>query len=263
MLLIKARPRWLRITHIDGKYYNFCRKYYISNYGEVLSADHGSKRILKQQVRDKYFRTSLFYITEQGDRKKKTITVHRLVCEYFGKYDEWLPKYEVHHKDGDHHNNFYKNLELLDPITHARLTESLKQISHAKGEYNGLSKLTDTLVDMMYRDMLSGMNNKDIRKKYNITKEDFTHTSMKRLRDGDVYKSITSKYNKIPNKSKKTGVLPSFIINKMRTMFLTEADNNKIASRLNIYEYYPNTSTESVRKLICAIRRGDLYKNIV
>ena len=94
--------------------------YQVSNLGRVRSLD----RIVTQQGRGKVFHGNrkskilkqhlqncgylLVWLSRQG-RKKKALTVHRLVAESFVKnpygYDF------VNHKDGDKTNNNYENLE--------------------------------------------------------------------------------------------------------------------------------------------------------
>ena len=89
---------WKEIEGCEGRYY-------ISNYGRVLSTVYSKPRILKTIINKGGYECVRFYI----DGKVVTYYVHRLVANAFLENEENLP--QVNHKDECKHNNCVDNLE--------------------------------------------------------------------------------------------------------------------------------------------------------
>lgn len=82
--------------------------YMISNYGRLLNSKLNKK--LKGKITSGGYRE--YCITK--DRKKSSITSHKMVCEMFLNYQGYEDsKLVVNHKDGNKLNNFVNNLEIL------------------------------------------------------------------------------------------------------------------------------------------------------
>lgn len=90
-------------------------KYFISNYGRVLSLCHAKPKILKQQLHNgKYYRVMI---------DKKPIPIHRAVAEYFignikGK--------EAHHKNKNAQDNNANNIEILTRAEHIQKHKEMR-----------------------------------------------------------------------------------------------------------------------------------------
>lgn len=88
---------------IDGKK----TRYQVSNFGRLIN-DRG--KIIKPIVWSKT-RYLMYSLNHFG--KKVRRQAHRLTAEYFCENDKNIPirKLTVNHKDGNKHNNYFKNLE--------------------------------------------------------------------------------------------------------------------------------------------------------
>lgn len=86
------------------------KRYYISNYGNILNAD--TKKILKQRLlNNRYKRVDLYYSDiKKNIRVRKSFLTHKLVARAFCENNDKVKKNIVHHKDHDSFNNFFQNL---------------------------------------------------------------------------------------------------------------------------------------------------------
>ena len=92
-------------------------RYYITNYGNVLSLCQNKWHLLAQTLdKDGYYYVSF----QQGKRRVKIYT-HRLVAEYFVINPAPQGKNIVHHKDQNKRNNHYSNLQWCDRKEHSKL----------------------------------------------------------------------------------------------------------------------------------------------
>lgn len=101
---------WKDIAGYEGRYQ-------VSNFGNVKSLDYarskGPRRIKQTYTKDKYLKVDL-----HKDGHKKTIAVHRLVCEAFVSKVEG--RGEVNHINGDKEDNRAKNLEWVTHLENVR-----------------------------------------------------------------------------------------------------------------------------------------------
>lgn len=79
---------------------NTNQRYYISNYGNVISLCKKSPHILKPQP----WGNGYFCVTINGKKQR----IHRLVAQAFLENPQEKPV--VHHRDNDKHNNHLDNL---------------------------------------------------------------------------------------------------------------------------------------------------------
>lgn len=92
-------------------------RYYITNYGNVLSLCQNKWHLLSQTLdKNGYYYVSFQY----GNRRIKEYT-HRLVAEYFVVNPSPQEKKIVHHKDKQKRNNHYSNLQWCDAKEHSLL----------------------------------------------------------------------------------------------------------------------------------------------
>lgn len=103
--------------------------YQVSDYGRVRSVSRAvhhkdgkvtnhKQRYLKPSLNKKGYKE--VYPSKAG--KKKSIKVHRAVCEAFWPNPNSLP--EVNHKDEDKANNFFTNLEWCDTAYNVDYSQS-------------------------------------------------------------------------------------------------------------------------------------------
>lgn len=108
--------------------------FYASNLGNLFNV-HKQRIMLSDRHRG--------YLTIYAN--KRTLLVHRLICEaFYGQSEK-----QVNHIDGNKSNNRIVNLEYCtaqENVTHS--IETLGNFKH--GEYNGFSKLTDEKVREIY-----------------------------------------------------------------------------------------------------------------
>lgn len=96
-------------------------KYQISNYGNVRQITENGFKEVKEFESKTSKGSYLIVVIENGDGESRFRGCHQLVCETYVASRE-SPDYVVNHKDGNKHNNFYKNLEWVtrsDNVLHA------------------------------------------------------------------------------------------------------------------------------------------------
>ena len=96
------------------KNYNFDCRYFVSNYGNVITLYYNNWKLLKPQLdKDGYLYLKLSY---KGKRKRKAI--HQLVAECFLVNPAPTEKTQIHHLDYNPLNNYYLNLQYVSPKEH-------------------------------------------------------------------------------------------------------------------------------------------------
>lgn len=94
-------------------------KYFISNYGRAISHKRSKYVLLNPQINGSgYYQYTLY---NELYPKGEQIAAHRLVAEQFCKGFDPDFQNEVHHKDHDKLNNWYKNLIWVDKTLHSFL----------------------------------------------------------------------------------------------------------------------------------------------
>lgn len=131
--------------------------YKISNWGRVYS--FGNKRFLKPTPNRKgYLMVTLFL-----NGKRKTISVHRLVCLNFRKNSKNKP--QVHHKNYDKTCNYVWNLKWATCKENIVDAYEKKQKSNA-GENNSFAIFSNRQVLNMRAFFKMGLTIKELTKKY-------------------------------------------------------------------------------------------------
>lgn len=156
--------------------------YYISNRGRVFSSK--SNKILKPQIignknkNNDYTAYRLVHISGAT----KTVTGHILVAKCFLKNSDPSNKTEVHHKDKNRHNNYYKNLIYVSREEHKILDEEIKvylcnpftQYQKKCKSFQELAGLLDVNPSFLYKLFSKGPIKEDENEKYYTITEDFT-----------------------------------------------------------------------------------------
>lgn len=162
--------KWVPAVGFEG-YYE------VSDLGRVRSLDRLTKnsrgngfrkwkgRLLQLNLKNKkkYVNCKL-----SVEGKTHTRQLHWLVLASF-RFKPTAEKCHINHIDGNKRNNKLDNLEWVTPkenVDHAVKTGLHKA---AKGSKNGLSKLNEETVLKIKKDMLNGLLNVQISKKYNVS----------------------------------------------------------------------------------------------
>jgi hypothetical protein len=147
--------------------------YQISNMGRVKSKERqvkfgtGSKVIklqLMKQTINKYGYNDIMF-SRIG--KKKNISIHRLVALAFIPNPE--NKSQINHKDGNKLNNGVSNLEWNSPAENVRHS-IINGLENHLGENNNNSKLRDSDVINVKKDISNNFKEKDLMKKYKVSR---------------------------------------------------------------------------------------------
>ena len=98
-----------------------CRKrWFISNYGTIITLYYGKWRIRKPEHNKK---DGHLYIKLDYNGKRITKGVHQLVAECFIKNSAPTIKTQIHHIDFNPLNNYYLNLCYVSPKEHRAIHE--------------------------------------------------------------------------------------------------------------------------------------------
>ena len=99
--------------------------YFVVDNGEIISTFNGKPYVLTQEKNNcDYDRIKI---------RNDWYSVHRLVAEAFCPNPNPEVRTEIHHIDGNRHNNKYQNLRHIDPFTHD-LFHAMKKRYKADGE---------------------------------------------------------------------------------------------------------------------------------
>lgn len=223
---IYSDEEWKLITSVDGIKYNFAKKYYISNHGQVKSEND----YLSLCLRNKYFRVNLSYTDTNLKHKSKTFTVHRLVCEYFCKPNiNNLPT--VDHIDGNTTNNYYKNLEWCSFKDQSKRAYNLGLTYVPYGEKCSFSVIDESLAIKICELLSEGKNITEIKKELNLSNkynEIITH-----IRRRTSWKWLSKNYN-FSTKGMKLSFLPDEAVHAICKMISNGANFE------NVYKKYKN-----------------------
>lgn len=142
----------------------------VSNYGNVRSWKNGrhGKRDYPKQLK-KYIRPDGYFtvnLSENGEQK--TTIIHHIVLETFT--GERPFKYDACHNDGDKNNNHLDNLRW-----DTRKNNQADKVKHGtnigpRGSRHGLSKLTESDVHEIRRELKKGVTQANLGVRYNVNR---------------------------------------------------------------------------------------------
>lgn len=163
--LVLKEEEWKDIAGYEGYYQ-------ISSYGRVRSLDRVilSKDNRIVNYKGKILNTGLtpngycYFITSKNDKRNKFL-VHVAVAKAFVL--NFYNKPQVNHINSWRADNHYKNLEWV--TAKENKLHSVLNKSHAYGERNAFSKLTDKKAIEIYKLAHSNIPQKQIAKKYKIS----------------------------------------------------------------------------------------------
>lgn len=161
---IKTKGRKVRYTHAVSKKEFFRQT---------------EERFLKEHLND---RTGYKFVQLYKNKKMHNQTIHRLVAIAF--IDTNIAGAVVNHKDGNKHNNYYKNLEWVsNSYNHEHATKTgLK----AKGERIGTSKLNNNTVHAIKYFLAKGFSHSELAKAFIISR-----ASISLINEGKSWRHIT------------------------------------------------------------------------
>ena len=145
-------------------------KYIIMVNGNKTPMEHIVKK-LKPKINKAgkgYYEVFIVCIDENGVKVTKAKLIHRLVAEAFIPNPENKP--QVNHMDGNTLNAHVSNLEWVTPLEntrHAIRTGLTKQ----KGEDSSSAMITNETVKLIIQELLDGVSQLVIAKKYDISKD--------------------------------------------------------------------------------------------
>lgn len=178
----------------------------VSNTGDVITTKTGLKRYTRVNKQG--------YVVTQVEHNKKirTLKVHRLVADLFltPPSEELLLKCSlehhgkviVRHLDNDKTNNDVTNLVWSDQKTNTQQAWDDGLIPSLKGECNGRSTLTDSIVHEICLDYQNGLMPKQVVAKYGISQQQAT-----KIRAGIQWKHVWCNYDIKVNRRIKTSTI--------------------------------------------------------
>lgn len=141
------------------------------------------------------------YVLIQFKKNGKAYTrkIHRLVAEYFVEKPSCsdTENIVVKHKDNNKQNNVYTNLEWDSQFNNMQDAFSDNLIPPRKGELNGRSILTESLVHEICKDYELGMLPQEAMEKYKISRAQAT-----KIRVGFAWKHVWEQYKINVNRRK-------------------------------------------------------------
>ena len=141
----------------------FSSHYEICDNGTVYSLKSGERKPLKSIVH------STGYLTiNLCDRDfRKTIRIHRLVCNAFHSNPDNLPS--VNHKDLNKQNNHYNNLEWISSQGNTDHAKAAGVINFS-GFNNPSAKLTEEDLKVCWQALLKGSSIGDLSSRFNVNR---------------------------------------------------------------------------------------------
>lgn len=219
--------KWKLITHVDGIEYNFNKKYYISNYGNVKN----DNMYMKPSLRGNYYRVKLSYTDENNENKSKTFAIHRLVCEYFCKSNiNNLPT--VDHIDGNSKNNYYKNLEWCSYSDQVKRAHNLGLLYVPYGEECHFAIIDENMAKNICKLLSKGMSTSEIRNELNLSTKYSEIISHIRRRTS--WNWISKDYE-FSTKAPSSGYIPDNILHEICKMIVNKSSFKEVYKKYKIY----------------------------
>lgn len=171
------------------------KEYYISEYGDVVNAKTGYKLNPARSKSTGYLMVKL----DKSDNVKTINSVHQSVYSAFvGPIPDGMV---INHIDGVKDNNHISNLELCTYSENSIHAHKIGLSKGLPGELNGMSKITEKDVHLIYDLINTGYSNKGIAVMFNI---DDKYVSL--IRHGKRWSHIYE--TRSVNKGKSLGNLP-------------------------------------------------------
>lgn len=136
--------------------------YSVSNFGNLYSKRY--KRIKKSHLHKTGYPSSTFTVNYISSAKK----VHRLVAEAFIPNTD--NKQHIDHIDGNKQNNYYLNLRWCTHAENIAFAWVLGLYNNI-GSKHGMSKLNESAVSNIKKEITEGKKSVDIARKYNISQQ--------------------------------------------------------------------------------------------
>ena len=237
---------------------NIKSTYFISNTGKVMNSLTGN--ILKPwiNVSNGYYSYSLM----ANDNTVKKETLHVLVFIHFGdpkdveiyKNSLGTYTYAINHKDGVKSNCNITNLELTtykENYDHAVLHKLI-----SVGEDLSYAKTTNEFVEHICELIESGKRNKEILKMLGFENNSYMKGLITRIRIGDAWKEISSKYN-----FEKKGSLRRNDLTTICNICKLIEYGHELKEMRYLLNVQPNDK-DKFKKLVSGIRKRQIYRDI-
>lgn len=148
--------------------------YSVSSLGRVASRKYGKWRMMRLSISNGYIRIDL-----RVNGSRKSPLVHGLVAEAF-LGPKPTPTHEVNHIDGDGKNNRAENLEWVTKSQNARHRFDILKRGNARGNANGLAKLTDAKVREIRARRAAGESLTSIAADYGVSFSNVSHIARRK-----------------------------------------------------------------------------------
>ena len=125
---MQNNEEWKQVF-IDG----VATKYYVSYDGQIVRKTKKGYRKLKPYKNENgYNRVDIMFITQDNQRKRKTMLLHRIVAQAFIDNDNPEVKDTVHHIDYDKNNNSVANLQYISLRENIQLAKEREKQKRAE-----------------------------------------------------------------------------------------------------------------------------------
>lgn len=201
--------------------------YSVSSYGRIRNDKRN--KILKQR-RDK--EDGYLYVNLYDGKKHKNFNVHRIVAIAFCIKRNSVEDVHVHHIDSNKDNNKINNLVWVTIEEHLKIHDCLNYYNPLKGEECPNSLYTNSQIEKLCKLMESNLyTNKQLSELTGVPV-----STINSIRCGDIWKSISSKYNikLLRESNRKVKHYNKDIIRKACRMILDGYSDSKIAKDLSI-----------------------------
>lgn len=125
---MQNNEEWKQVF-IDG----IATKYYVSYDGEIVrKTKKGYRKLKPYKNKNGYNRVDIRYITQDNQKKRKTMLLHRIVAKAFIYNDSPEVKDTVHHIDYNKNNNSVANLQYISLRENIQLAKEREKQKRAE-----------------------------------------------------------------------------------------------------------------------------------